>query len=214
MARNLGVIAMLLATWLLPALAQEQPEFTAFFGGGIGTPLNPTSNFAGLSGTFEAGAGYNLDRHQSIVGQFMWQGLPPNRRALLPLSTINVSNNLYSLTANYVYQVSGARFGGYFIGGGGWYYRYAQLKNNVVVPGTVCQPAFTWWGYVCEGGFVAAENTVATRGNSAFGGNGGVGFTIRLSDTDVKFFTEARYHYAGTRGVSTQVIPVSFGVRF
>src|SRR5438874_1823713 len=87
-------------------------------GGGFGVPLNPTASFAGLSGSFQVGGGYNLSTHNSLVGEFMWSGLPPNRNSLVKLlnpavRSINATNNLYALTANYMYHREGQRFGYY-----------------------------------------------------------------------------------------------------
>jgi hypothetical protein len=194
-------------------------------GGGVGVPLGATSNFTGISGTFQFGAGPNLNEHSSIVGEFMWHGLPPNSRVLAALvnpliaaglpSNISTSHNLYALTANYMFHRDGHRYGYYVIGGGGWYYRHTALNNYTVVPGTVCQPVWDWWGYTCQAGFVSTSNTLATRGVSSGGANGGIGITIALGDSGVKYYMEARYHYSPQGGrISTQAIPVTLGFRW
>jgi hypothetical protein len=126
--------------------------------------------------------------------------------------------NLYTLTANYRYsfdKIRGSRFGVYLIGGGGWYYRRTSVDRDFVVPpGTVCEPIFTWWGYTCDpNGFVFTA-TLASRGVSAGGVNAGTGFSIRLSDSGWKFYTEARYHYAWSTRIPSTLIPVTFGIRF
>jgi hypothetical protein len=218
MARSTVIfLGLLTAACLTPIQAQDNP-FNFNIGAGIGTPLNPTAQYAGLSGNFVVGAGYNIDKNNSIVGQFMWQGLPPSRLALKPLinaSGLNANANLYSLTANYKYRVEGHRFGGYVIAGGGWYYRYASLdRNNVVAGGTVCQPIYGYWGYGCEAGYVTVDNTLLYNGASAFGANAGIGMTIRIADSGLKFYMESRYHYAGTQNVNTQVVPVTFGFQW
>jgi hypothetical protein len=40
------------------------------------------------------------------------------------------------------------------------------------------------------------------------------GFDIKLGDTGLKIFTEARYHYAGTGRIPTRMVPVTFGIRW
>ena len=232
--QRLVAIALLGALWTISVKAQSSSPFNLHIGGGIGVPLNSTANFAGISGTFQLGAGPNLGPHSSIVGEFMWQGLPPTRNTLLPalnalcatsvgssapcsIASISATNNLYALTANYMYHLDGRRFGGYVIGGGGWYYRYAQLHNVTIAPGTVCEPAWDWWGYTCQNGFISTSNVLATKGVSSGGVNGGVGITIRLGagDSDVKYYVEARYHYSPQGGrVSTQIVPVTMGLRW
>ena len=46
------------------------------------------------------------------------------------------------------------------------------------------------------GGGLVYTATVAAKGTSAGGFNGGVGFTIRLGEQGWKFYVESRYHYA------------------
>jgi hypothetical protein len=195
--------------------AQNFTKFNFNIGGGVTTPLNPTANYVGLSGNFDVGAGYNINKSNAIIGEFMWNGLPPNRFLQLPgLPFGNI--NLYMITVNYRHQkerFGHSPFGVYAIVGGGWYYRHTSIdKNFIVPPDAACSPAFIWWGFDCSGGIVT--ETIASRGNSAGGVNGGVGFTIRLSDTGWKFYTESRYHYAFNEFIPTTFIPVTFGFRF
>ena len=204
--------------------AEGAHTYNLHIGGGIGLPLDRTSDFAGLSGTFQVGAGPNFRSHSSIVGEFMWHGLPANQRVLAllvnPLTAAGLANNfstsvnLYALTANYLFHKEGRRYGYYFIGGGGWYYRHVALENYTIVPGTVCQPVWDWWGYACQNGLVSTSNTLATKGVSSAGVNGGVGVTINLG-SGIRYYMEARYHYSPHGGrISTQVLPVTFGIRW
>lgn len=191
-------------------------------GGGIGVPLSKTGDFAGIGGVFQIGGGPNLNAHSSIVGEFMWQGLPPTptlQAVINPLitngSNVSTKTNLYALTANYMYHLGGDRYGFYLIGGGGWYYRHIALNNVTFVPGTVCEPALDWLGYTCQAGVIGTSNTIATKGVSSGGVNGGIGLTVRLGSSGFKYFMEARYHYSPQGGrISTQTIPVTFGIRW
>lgn len=206
----------------VPAYAQDYHDFNIHMGGGIGVPLAKTADFAGIGGVFQIGGGPNLNAHSSIVGEFMWQGLPATPSVLAvvnPLVTngnnVSTSTNLYALTANYMYHVSGNRYGFYLIGGGGWYYRHIALNNVTVAPGTVCEPALDWLGFTCQAGVVSTSNTVASKGVSSGGVNGGIGVTIKLGSSGLKYFMEARYHYSPQGGrISTQTIPVTFGIRW
>jgi hypothetical protein len=206
-----------------------QGEFDVFrkgnvnIGGGFTIPLNPTSRHAAVSGNFVVGGGYDFSRRHSIVGEFMWAGLRPDRIALRrvvnPLSVestgdLGASNNLYAVTANYMFRMEKYRFGVYAIGGGGWYYRYAKLTRAVIEPRTVCSEDLLFWGYSCASGFVETDETLVSAGSSAFGGNVGVGITVKIADSGEKFFIESRYHYAPHRNVSTHIVPVTFGFRW
>ena len=196
----------------------QNSKITTNIGGGVSAPLNPIGRFINPGANFVVGVGYNVTKRNSFIGQFMWSGLPPNREAFLPIRAIdgfrNISgsSNLFTLTGNYRYQHQWKTFGIYFIGGGGMYHREASLSRRVAVgTTTVCQPIWQWWGYGCQSGIVSQDETLISTGDTVFGGNGGVGFTIRITDNGYKFYGEARYHYAPTRGLATTLIPITFG---
>jgi hypothetical protein len=197
----------------------EEGVFTFSAGGGVSVPVNPTANYAGVGGNFVGGGGYNFNKHNAIVGQFMWAGLPPTVlppaiSAITQLSGFRASVNLYSLTANYKYSGDlGRDFGYYLIGGGGWYHRHSSVSKSTFIPtDTVCEPIWFWYGFTCANGFV---NTVGFGiGTSSFGGNGGMGLTIKVRHSAWKFFIESRYNYAASRVIATHVMPVTFGFEY
>src|SRR5258708_38956225 len=94
--QRLAAIGLFGVLWAISVEAQSASPFNLHIGGGIGVPLNPTANFAGISGTFQIGAGPNLSRSSSIVGEFLWQGLPPTRDTLLPIVNALCSTNVIS----------------------------------------------------------------------------------------------------------------------
>jgi Outer membrane protein beta-barrel domain len=199
---------------MMPARAQEG-RFNFSAGGGVGVPLNPTADFAGVGGNFITGVGYNVSEHSAVIGQYMWHGLPPSLSAKTQLEGGGASSNLNALTVNYRYiRQFNPTFGYYLIAGGGWYYRHSKVSlqtppNQAIV----CQPIYNWYGYSCSAGYVTSTVS-ASAGTSALGVNGGAGFTIRLSDSRWQFFIESRYNYAGSAHVSTQVSPVTFGIMY
>jgi hypothetical protein len=150
--RILVSIALVCAVWTTTGYGQNKLALNV--GGGISTPLNPTGAYTGISGNFNMGAGYALNKKNSITGEFMWSGLPGDLTAIHPVNTPTGSINLYSLTVNYrhhVDSIKGSPFGLYAIGGGGWYYRYASIDKSVAVaPVTPCLPIYAWWGYGCD----------------------------------------------------------------
>ena len=213
-----ALIVFLIAAACAPGVHAQDSKINSNLGMGVSTPLNPTAQFAGASVNAVVGVGYNIDRHNSVVGQFMWSGLPANRNAFLPIraiagfNDISGSSNLFAVTGNYRYQVQGKTFGVYVIAGGGVYYRHASLSRQVDVgTGTVCGPAWEYWGYGCVSGIVSQDQTLISTGSTAPGANAGVGFTIRITEDGYKFYVEARYHYAATRGISTTLIPITLG---
>src|SRR5258707_728112 len=60
----------------------------------------------------------------------------------------------------------------------------------------------------------AGMNVTVGAGSTALGGNAGAGFTIKFHEEGYCFYVEARYHYAPTRSIATQVLPITLGFRF
>jgi hypothetical protein len=209
-------IALVGLSCAVPALAQsndEEGKLNFSMGGGLTIPMNPIARFAGVGGSFLGSGGLNINRHSSILGQFMWNGLPPSVGAIEQLNGISKNVNLYSMTADYKYRTGfGKTFGAYVIVGGGWYYRNSNIsRSQFVNTPTVCQPIYGYYGFTCTDGFV---NTVGvSTGTSSFGANGGVGMTVKVG-RGWKFFMESRYVYAASRFIATQVTPVAFGFEF
>ena len=199
-------------------LRGQDSKINTNLGAGVTAPLNPLGSLVGVSANIVAGAGYNFNRTHSVVGQFMWVGLNENRNALRPIRLITGIRNLegesnvFTLTANYRLQKQGKTYGIYFIGGGGMYARNTRLEKEVIVgKDVVCGPWWGFWGFRCESGFVTDDITLVDHTSTAFGGNGGIGFTVRINEEGYKFYVEARYHYAPTSRVATTFIPITVG---
>ena len=151
----------------------------------LAAPLNPMRQHSNLGWGLNTGVGYNFDRRNALIGEFMWNALYPNNETLQPiriaLQFTNVSGhgNLYVFTANYRLELRGNALGIYFIGGPGWYYRTVWLSQPVPAGTTIsCLPAWLWWGYNCADGIVITNLTRVHSNAGALGFNGGIGFTV------------------------------------
>lgn len=187
----------------------------------ITAPLNPMAKFVNVGGGFVAGAGYNMSRRHAFVGEFMWNRLGASDSALAPireaLGTHDVSGhgNLFAFTGNYRFELRGKTTGMYFIGGGGWYRRTANVSTHVATGTSIeCNPTWVWWGYECTKGTVMSDQTLASSTSDALGLNGGIGITFKVAEPRYRFYIEARYHYAPTKNVKTELIPITIGIRF
>ena len=100
-------------------LEAQESKITTNLGVGMNVPLNPTAQVIGSSLNVVVGAGYNFNKYHSLVGQFMWAGLPIKREAFLPIDIIanrrdiSASSNLFTATANYRFRLEGRTFGWY-----------------------------------------------------------------------------------------------------
>ena len=187
----------------------------------VNVPVNPTAQVAGTGWGAAAGVGYNFNQRHAFIGEFMWNRIYPLNGTLSALQAASQAGNLsgstdlYMITGNYRFELRGGLLGAYLIGGGGWYLRHTNLSEQITVgSGTVCTPTWLWWGFTCTSGTVTAGQTLASSSSSVLGGNAGGGLTIRVGEAPYRLYTEARYHYAPTKNISTQFITVTFGVRY
>jgi hypothetical protein len=219
----IAIIALILSGPSLRAQDEgdDNPKGNVNLGFTTTAPLNPTGRFVDLGLGTNIGAGYNFNRRHALVGEFMWNHLFISSSALDPIRQavgnpdVGSSSNVFAFTANYRYELRGKRLGAYLIGGGGWYYRNAHLSQKVTSDGTtVCTPIWLWWGFSCQSGTVTADQTIAGSSSNTLGVNGGIGFTTRVSDAPYRLYFESRYHYAPSKGVSTQLATITVGIRY
>jgi Outer membrane protein beta-barrel domain len=187
----------------------------------LSVPLNPLAKSVNFGLGTTIGAGYNLSRRNAIVAEFMWNRLFVSSQTLAPLRLalhthdLNGHGNLYAFTANYRYELSGHSLGTYFIAGGGFYYRNANLSQHVVAgTATTCTREWLFWGFTCTSGTVSTDQTLASASSGTLGANGGIGFTVKVGEPRYRLYLEARYHYAPTTRLNTQIIPITMGIRF
>jgi len=187
----------------------------------LSVPLNPLAKSVNFGLGTTVGAGYNMSRRNAIVVEFMWNRLFVSSETLAPLrlalhsSSLNGHGNLYAFTANYRFEMTGRSLGAYFIAGGGFYYRNANLSQHVVTgTATACTREWLFWGFTCTSGTVSSDQTLASASSGTLGGNGGIGFTVKVGEPRYRLYFEARYHYATTTRRNTQIIPCTMGSRF
>ena len=208
-----------------PPMAVEEgndnPRANVHLSTPIVIPLNPTAQVVHLGFGLGIGGGYNFTRRHAAVGDLMWNNLFPTNQVLLKLRqalndpSVDASAALYGLTANYKYELRGRTLGAYVMGGGGLYYRHTHLSKQVTTNAPVaCTPMWLWWGFTCTGGTVTSGQTLGSWSTSAGGWNGGLGFTARIGEPPYRLFVESRYHYVPDPHLNTQLINISFGVRY
>src|SRR5262249_30605898 len=160
------------------------------------------------------GAGPNFGPLLGVDGEFMWSDLPIKRSVVEALDVPNASAREYAVTGNVILRIpTHSRLGAYVIGGGGWYRRTGETTAPALVPGTVCPGFWDWWG-VCINGLWPANVVLSSKTWDAFGGNIGGGLTYRLGESRLKFYTEVRYHHAPHGTVNTDILPLTFGLRW
>jgi opacity protein-like surface antigen len=192
--------------------AQETPEhrWTANVGAGF-TPLVGALNKRLDNGWhISFGGGYNFNRHLSVNGQVMYNGLGVSEGVLRELSVPDGNAHLWAFTAEPRFSFAATKkISPYFIGGVGYYRRVVQFTQPTIAEVTIFDPFFGFFPAL-----VPANRVLGTITRDGVGLSAGLGFEIRLGHTGGKLFTEARFHYADLGGIPTRMVPFTIGVRF
>ena len=216
-------IGLLACCWSVYAQedADDNPRGNVNLGMPMAAPLNPMARFSDFGLGVTTGGGYNFTRRHALVGEFMWNDLFVDSKALAPIReatqnpSVSASSHLFAVTGNYRYELRGAALGIYFIGGGGLYHRTSSLSQKVTTGKSItCTPTWEWWGFSCSSGTVNSDQTIGGSSSSTLGANAGIGFTVRVGDAPYRVYVESRYHYAPTKEVNTQLVAVTFGIRY
>ena len=193
-------------------------------GGGFTIPTGSGKQFLNKGWNIKAGSGYIFnDRFSAMLDyDYVSMGVPT-----AILNQVNPqgggATHLWSLTINPMYNYKSiGRWGGYVVGGGGF---YRKLVNFTQPFNDYCAYYDPYYG--CIPGTV--DQTVAHFSNNAGGVNFGTGFTYKFSDSGrAKLFIEGRYVWVdnqpSTNSTSstgyaptnyrTEYIPITVGIRF
>jgi len=179
-------------------------------GGGFNGPVGNDTPFITWGANFTVGAGFHFSRVFSTLleYQFIDDKLPG--AFISAVGTQAGDAHFSSITGSPVIDLTPKRSNGvYLIGGFGYYHKSTNFSDYVC-----CD----LYGY-------EVPETLLTITSNQWGGNGGLGIYHRMGGTygdgTSQLFAEARYLYVHTPPISqnnglgtTELIPVTFGIRF
>jgi opacity protein-like surface antigen len=179
------------------------------FEGGVGftQPLAGASNSVNTAYNITAGVGYNFVPRFGVLGEYSFSRFGLTDQVINSAGTDDGNTHLWSLTLEPIFRYADkGKFGGYVIGGGGFYRELTSFTDPEI--GYQCDPFY--------GCYPVSENYVVSHYSSNQGGvNLGLGFTFKAyPDAKLKLYSEARYEWLDTPNHSTELIPVTFGVRW
>jgi hypothetical protein len=221
-------------------------KYTFFGGAGFTLPTGGTHNYLATSYGIQVGAGRNFNKKVGVNVQFDYDNFGFQTATLNnllaiyngppifatdqngdPLSQLGGNSHVWSFTLDPIYHVYDAdNWGAYVIGGGGFYHKTANVTTPAI--SQECDIFGDCFQF-------QANQTIDKYTSNAFGINGGVGFTYKLSRwAGERLYVEARYIYTfnsarsfsfGDQNLNglnvfpqnsakTSYIPVKFGIRF
>ena len=207
--KKLTVLLSVLCLGSLPVCAQFS-RFTGFVGAGVTAPVNPIASRLNLGWNASGGAGINFNHHFGVMLDFTFNEMGINSTSLLQAQAPGGSVRTWGFTLDPIVHVTQeGPVDVYVTGGGGIYKRTVEYTQPAIGTTTVFDP---WFGFY-PAAFTTNE-VIGSFGQYKGGINGGAGVSVHLRNTKAKLFAEARYHHIFTRNVPTDIIPVTFGVRW
>jgi len=216
-------------------------KYSFLIGVGFTLPVGGSHNYLATSYNIQAAAARNFNKKFGVQVEFDWanfgfQTSTLNNQLAIYNSTciggcgltqLGGTSHIWSFTLDPIMNFySTDTWGGYVIGGGGFYHKTANFTIPTI--GQYCDPFYGCFTY-------QANQTIDKYTSNAFGVNGGIGVTYKFSRfAGEKFYAEARYVYTfnSARAFSygdvngnnfnvfpqnsakTGFIPITFGVRF
>jgi hypothetical protein len=104
------------------------------------------------------------------------------------------------------------KYTGYALAGPAFLHRSGSLDSSTVVPGTTCNAFWTWWG-TCFAGSVPLNKSFLSTSQNEFGYNFGGGVARRVGQR-LEIYGELRYLHGKHNGITTDLRPITIGVRW
>jgi hypothetical protein len=205
------LLFMVLFITSLASAQTEEHRWNFNVGAGVTPLVGDISGRLNTGWNVTVGGGYNFAPTFGVDVEYMYNGLGISNRVLNALDVPNGDAHVHSVTLNPIWRFrTGERVGGYVIVGGGYYRRTVEFTQPTAAVVDIFDP---WWGYVGPA-IVPVNQVLGSVTSNAGGANAGLGMTIGLGHSGMKFYGEIRYHYAATHRSRTQMLPITFGVRW
>jgi len=211
MVRRTALILVVPVLFCASAFAQwNRVNFSA--GAGFTKPAQTTSDNVDTGWNLNFRGGFNATRHLGLDLDFTYNRADLNNDALARAQEPGGHVSIWSLTFQPMYHLlpQRSRVNVYATGGFGLYHRDLTFTQPVLVNTFFCDPFFG-----CFPTLVTVNQVIASFDTYKGGFNAGAGLEVRLGESHVKLFSEARYHRMfNSSGNDLTYLPVTFGFRW
>ncbi len=207
------VLAACLTIFITLSAARAQSSHIDFSaGGGFSEPEGRAGNSLNTGWNLDFRGGYKPTRNLALDLDFNYNRWNLNNAALGRYGEPNGYTTIWSLS--FLPVVHGSphwHVAPYAFAGPGLYYRNLTLTRPALINSIYCDPFFGF----CYPATFGVDQVVASSTTYKMGVNGGAGMEIRLGQSHVKTFGEARYsRIFTTHGTDLTFVPVTFGLRW
>jgi len=189
-------------------------KWTFNVGGGASLTNGTTNVFVrGGGGVGAAGIARNYSRFFGFRLDFQFDNLPLRNSALQLAQAPGASNHVYSLMLGPVVNIPVTKnWGGYILGGPGYFHRSGKLDSSTALPGSSCNTFFDWWGR-CYNGSLPVDGNFLSESQNEFGLFFGGGITRKIRP-NIEIYGEFRDLHGKHSGTTTDLRPITIGVRW
>ena len=196
------------------AQTHNYQNWTFNVGGGANLPSGTTQQFVrGGGGVGAAGVARNVNKYLGLRLDFQFDNLPLKTSALQAAQAPSANNHVYALMLDPIINVPVTKaWGGYVVGGPGFYHRSGKLDSSTAIPGSACTPFFTWWGH-CFAASLPINGHFLNASQNQWGYNFGGGITRKIRP-NIDVYAEFRYMHGSRNGLTTDTRPITIGIRW
>lgn len=189
-------------------------NWTYNVGGGASLTNGNTKNFVRSGGGIAAaGVARNYSEYFGIRFDFQFDNLPLKSSALQAAQAPGATDHVYSFLLDPIINIPASKnWGGYILGGPAYFHRSGKLDSSTAIPGSACNPFFLWWGH-CFNNSLPINGQFLHSSQNEFGANFGGGITRKIRP-NMDFYVEFRYLHGKHNDISTDLRPITIGVRW
>ncbi len=165
----------------------------------------------GVVGT--AGVARNGNKYLGLRADFFYANLPLRNSTQQLAQATGATSYALDFTLDPIINLPVTKlWGGYVLFGPGFYHRSGSLKGSTAVPGSACNGFWTWWG-ACSNVSIPLSGGFVNSSVNQWGYNFGAGVTRKMP-SGVEIYAEYRFTHASHNGITTDVRPITIGLRW
>jgi hypothetical protein len=193
---------------------REYKKWSFNVGGGASLTNGTTKTYVrGGGGIGAAGVARNYSKYFGFRADFQFDNLPLRSSALQLAQSPGATSHVYSFMLDPIINLPVTKlWGGYLLAGPSFYHRTGELDHSTAIPGSACNGFWSWWGTCFNGSLPLARGFLKANQNE-FGENFGVGITRKIRP-DIEIYAEFRYLHGKNNNITTDLRPITIGVRW
>jgi len=196
------------------AKPRDYDKWTFHVGGGASLTNGTTTKFArGGGGIAAAGVARNYSKYFGFRLDFQFDNLPLRSSALQAAQAPGANAHVYALTLDPIINIPATKdWGGYIVFGPSYYHRSGMLDSSSALPGSACNPFFTWWGH-CFNSSLPLNGDFLHSSQNEIGENFGGGITHKIR-SNLDLYVEIRLMHGSHNNITTDLRPITIGLRW